>query len=50
VTERRFGPDGAALLAWLRSLNDAAARRIEVRNDTLESVIVSLMTEEAARA
>jgi len=50
VAERRFGPDGAELVAWLRTLDDDAAGRVEVRNDTLESIIVSLMSEEAGRA
>jgi hypothetical protein len=34
----------------LRTLDEGEARRVEVRNDTLESVIVSLMSERAARA
>jgi len=50
VTERRFGPQGSELVAWLRTLDEGEARRVEVRNDTLESVIVSLMSERAARA
>ena len=49
VTERRFGPDGAELAAWLAALGDGAAH-VTVRNDTLESIIVALMSEEAARA
>ncbi|MEJ2290009.1 MAG: ABC transporter ATP-binding protein [Deinococcales bacterium] len=50
IEERRFPPDGPELLAWLRSLDADGVRRVDVRNDTLEDIIVALMTKETARA
>ena len=50
VEERRFAPGEPDLLSWLRSLDEHDVRRVDVRNDTLEDVIVALMTAEAARA
>ncbi len=49
VTQRRFGPDGSGLAAWLASLDDVGAH-VTVRNDTLESIIVALMSDEAGHA
>lgn len=48
---RRFEPDGGGeLVAWLRGLDERAMERVDVRNDTLEAIIIALMTEDAARA
>ncbi len=45
--QRRFEADDAGLLDWLRGLDRDRVRRIDVRNDTLESLIVDLMTTAA---
>ncbi len=50
VEERRFAPDGLDLLHWLRTLDEEEVRRVDVRNDTLEDVIVALMTAGAGHA
>ena len=50
VEERRFPPGGRELVAWLRTLPDAEADRVDVATDTLEDVIVGLMREQAAHA
>ena len=45
VVERRFGPDGDAMLRWMQELEPTSIERVDLRNDTLESLVVELMTE-----